>query len=249
MRDRPPVTRTTAELPNLFDLLWQEIVLGAAQRPDMDLADLEDLSGQAVGALRELGRSETDIAETRVRVLLALGRLDEAQELLDDLPEPSLPEEMTWAEAHRFQRDLDVRGMVALQRGDLEAVAGIVEAMENAPEAHVQPTVMLAESLIPLSGIVAPEVTAARAAFVADRAVGSPELSDALLQVAEYLAVSGRASLALGLLDRMLPVMALHRRVPAADVHLLEGLHTVLTAAVDAGGSVRCGRCSPGCRR
>lgn len=229
-----------ADLPNIFDLLWQEIVLSAAQRPDISLADLEDLSEQAVGALRELGRSEIDIAETRVRVLLALGRLDEAQELLDDLPEPSLPEEMTWAEAHRFQRDLDVRGMVALQRGDLETVVGIVEAMENAPEAHVQPTVMLAESLIPLSGVVAPEVTAARAAFVADRAVGSPELSDALLQVAEYLAVSGRASLALGLLDRMLPVMALHRRVPAADVHLLEGLHTVLAAAVEAGhGAVR----------
>lgn len=229
-----------ADLPNIFDLLWQEIVLSAAQRPDMDLADLEDLSDQAVGALRELGRSETDIAETRVRVLLALGRLDDAQELLDDLPEPSLPEEMTWAEAHRFQRDLDVRGMVALQRGDLESVVGIVAAMENAPEAHVQPTVMLAESLIPLSGVVAPEVSAARAAFVADRAVGSPELADALLQVAEYLAVSGRASLALGLLDRMLPVMALHRRDPSTDVHLLEGVHTVLAAAMEAGhGAVR----------
>jgi hypothetical protein len=231
---------TAVELPNIFDLLWQEIVLGAAQRPDVGLAELEALSEAATRALESLGRSATDIAETRVRVLLALGRLDEAQEILDDLPEPSLPEEMTWAQAHRFQRDLDVRGMVALQRGDLETVAGIVEAMENAPEAHVQPTVMLAESLIPLSGVVAPEVTAARAAFVADRAVGSPELSDALLQVAEFLAVTGRTSLALGLLDRMLPVMALHRRAPAEDVHLLEGLHTVLDAAVRAGcGEVR----------
>ncbi len=229
-----------AGLPNIFDLLWQEIVLSAAQRPELPLADLEDLAGQSVTALRELGRSETDLAESQVRILLALGRLDEAQELLDDLPEPSLPEEMTWAEAHRFQRDLDVRGMVALQRGDLEAVAEIVAAMENAPEAHVQPTVMLAESLIPLSGVVSAEVTAARAAFVADRAVGSPELSDALLQVAEFLAVSGRASLALGLLDRMLPVMALHRREPTSDVHLLEGLHTVFTAATEAGhGAVR----------
>lgn len=238
----PDAGRDGAEgdLPNIFDLLWQEIVLGAAQRPDIALADLEALGETAAGALESLGRSTADIAETRVRVLLALGRLDEAQGILDDLPEPSLPEEMTWAQAHRFQRDLDVRGMVALQRGDLETVAGIVEAMENAPEAHVQPTVMLAESLIPLSGVVDPEVTAARAAFVADRAVGSPELSDALLQVAELLAVTGRTSLALGLLDRMLPVMALHRRAPAEDVHLLEGLHTVLDAAARAGaGEVR----------
>lgn len=233
-------TGDTDGLPNLFELLWQEVVLSAAQRPDVDREHLDHLAGLAVDALRELGSSPEDVAEASVRVLLSLGRLDEAQALLDDLPEPVLPAEPTWAQAHRHQRDLDVRGMVALQRGELDVAAAIVEAMENAPEAHVQPTVMLAESLIPLSGVVAPEVTAARAAFVADRSVGSPELSDALLQVAEYLAVFGHEAHALGLLDRMLPTLALHRRDPEADVHLLEGLHTVYAAAAAAGhGSVR----------
>lgn len=236
----PDATADTDDLPNLFELLWQEVVLSAAQRPTVDRDHLDHLAGLAVEALRELGSSPEDVAEASVRVLLSLGRLDEAQALLDDLPEPQLPAEPTWAQAHRHQRDLDVRGMVALQRGELDVAAAIVEAMENAPEAHVQPTVMLAESLIPLSGVVSPEVTAARAAFVADRSVGSPELSDALLQVAEYLAVTGHEAHALGLLDRMLPTLALHRRDPDADVHLLEGLHTVYAAAAAAGhGSVR----------
>lgn len=231
----------TGELPDVFALLWQEVVLSAALRPDVDRRTLEDLGAQASEALIELGNTEAEVAGVQARVLLALGELDAAADLLDRLPEPALPsppEEMTWADAHAYQRDLDVRAMLALQRGDLQTVADTVTRMENAPEAHVQPTVMLAESLIPLSGLsgtVPPEVTAARAAFVADRAVGTPELSESMLQVAEYLAVSGHPARALGLLDRLLPVMALHRQDPETDVHLLAGLHTVFRAATDAG--------------
>lgn len=237
--DGPDGTEGT-DLPNVFDLLWQEAVLCAAQRPDIDRATVEDLCQRALDALSELGRSDHEIADAKVRVLLALGEVEDARALLDTLPEPHLPDDTTWADAHRYQRELDVRGMVALQAGDLDAAAEIVAEMEQSPEAHMQPTVMLAESLIPLAATVPPEVTAARAAFVADRAVGVPELSEAMLQVAEYLAVTGREAHALGLVDRTMPVLGLERRNPASDVHLLEGLHTVFSAAKDAGyGAVR----------
>lgn len=228
------------ELPNLFDMLWQDAVLAASLDPDVDAGTLGDLASRAFSALSELGKSGREIAETRVRFLLAVGRLDEAQRLLDDLPVPSLPDEPTWEGAYGFQRDMDVRGMIALQRGDLGVAADIVETMSGAPETRSQPTVILAESLIPLASTVPAEDTRARAAFVADRAGGDPGLSDALLQVAEFLAQTGHERTALGLVDRLLPFLGLADRDIDRDVHLLEGLHTVYRWASEAGlGEVR----------
>lgn len=222
-------------LANVFDLLWQDIALNAALIPSVSAEALDELTTHAFDALETLGRPESEITEARLRVLLAVGRFDEAQEVVDSLAPPSLSDNPTWEEVYSYQRDMDVRAMIALQRGELETATEIIDEMVSAPETRAQPTVMLAESIAPLAGLLPAEVTATRVSFVADRAAGEPVLSDALLQVAEFLAQTGRERTALGLVDRLLPMLGLSRRDPGGDVHLLAGLHTVYAAAEKAG--------------
>lgn len=228
------------QLPNVFVLVWQDVILNAALSPAVSATRLEELNGQAFEALAQLGLPEEEISELRVRVLLASGDFAGAQALIRMLDTPSLPDAPEWDDAYRFQRDMDVRAMTALQCGDLEGAAALVDEMTAAPETRSQPTVIVAESLIPLAGVLPPETTASRACFVADRAAGEPMLSDAMLQVAEFLAQTGRERTALGLVDRLLPVLGLERREAEGDIHLLAGLHTVYQAGVAAGfGEVR----------
>ncbi|HIW91910.1 MAG TPA: hypothetical protein H9870_09650 [Candidatus Corynebacterium avicola] len=228
------------QLPNVFVLVWQDVILNAALSPAVTATQLEELNAQAFDALAALGLPEDEVSELRVRVRLATGDFDGAQALIRMLDAPSLPDAPDWDDAYRFQRDMDVRAMTALQCGDLEGAAALVDEMVAAPETRSQPTVMVAESLIPLAGILPPETSASRACFVADRAAGEPMMSDAMLQVAEFLAQTGRERQALGLVDRLLPLMGLDRREPEGDVHLLAGMHTVYKAAADAGfGEVR----------
>jgi hypothetical protein len=135
------------------------------------------------------------VAEARVRALAATGRHTQAAEIIALLPAPTVPHDPAPQDVHRHHRALAVRLRVALGSGDLELAASMVALVEDSPAPAVGDrdlaTTAVAESLVPLAHVVAPEVTARRVRRVVTRAAGRADHVPAKGRVADYLAAAG----------------------------------------------------------
>lgn len=234
----PPVDGDGEPLPEVWRSVWRDVALVAAADPAVPVATLDRFGRQAQEALADYGVDREESAKTAVDILLVTARVDQAQRLLDRLLPPGaagLSDPPQWDEILTMQRDLDQRAMVALQRGDAALVGEYLENTEALPEAGGLPTLMQAETLIPLASTESPLDTARRAVAAAQRSIGLPSSATGILQVTEYLARAGEARVALGLLERTWPVLQLRHRRPATDPHTVEILAGILTAADSAG--------------
>jgi hypothetical protein len=163
---------------------------------DRAAAVLRRRGGCCAGTVGTVGTTGTvAVAEARVRALAATGRHAQAAEIIALLPAPTVPRDPAPQDVHRHHRALAVRLRVALGSGDLELAASMVALVEDSPAPAVGDrdlaTTAVAESLVPLAHVVAPEVTARRVRRVVTRAAGRADLVPAMGRVADYLAAAG----------------------------------------------------------
>jgi hypothetical protein len=239
----PPVDGDGEPLPDAWRTVWRGVALTAALDPTVPVELVDNFGRTARQAMADHGVDRAEAAKTTVDILLATARLDEAQRLLDRLPPPGvagLSDPPTWTEVLAVQRDLDQRAMVALQRGDAALAGDHLADMEALPEAGGMPTAMQAESLIPLAATAPAQDTARRAVTAAQRSVGLPAAATEMLQVTEYLARAGEVANALGLVERMWPVLRLGDHPPKTEPHIVETLAGIFGTGVAAGyGALR----------
>lgn len=119
---------------DLFNATWHRAVLGFLELSLGQAAQAHEHLGPAVRYLERMASAEPAIipcVPDEVEALVALGRPDDAEPLVDRLEEQGLARDRPWALATAGR----CRGLIAAARGELE---GALDAVEGALDQHLR---------------------------------------------------------------------------------------------------------------